>query len=152
MFGNKRLCLQVENEEISLHMQKLEKEKQMIEIYTKMPVVLTGEEFDNHIHDKVEMDDEDGKVKDCNAQRVDEDSSKCCYLECIFAYMPISPPLDKCQGTCGKIGNFHHACNVNWLESKGIDAELRKLCFHCAHSLYDCHEPRVFSGILTLSM
>jgi hypothetical protein len=44
-----------------------------------------------------------------------------------FAMMPDSPSLDQCQGECDHKSKFHHACNVNWLESKGIDMELSKL-------------------------
>jgi hypothetical protein len=109
----------------------------MMEMDAKMPAVPTGEEVNNDIHEEVIMEEEDGNVKDCTVQSVGADSSKCCYHECVFANMPTSPPLDKYQGTCKKKGNFHHACNVNWLESKGIDAELIKLCCHCVCSQYD---------------
>jgi len=56
---------------------------------------------------------------------------KCCYPDCILLNMPTSPPLNVCQGMCGKKGRFHHACNVSWLESRGINAELCKICYAC---------------------
>ena len=61
---------------------------------------------------------------------------KCCYPDCIFVNMPTSPPLDVCQGMCSKKGRFHHACNVSWLESKGIDAELREISYACECAQY----------------
>ena len=57
----------------------------------------------------------------------------CNYPVCVFGGG--GPPLDTCQGTCGKENGFHHACNVNWLESNGKDAELCKLCHICVQNI-----------------
>ena len=42
----------------------------------------------------------------------------------------------ECQGACGGQHCFHHAGNVNWVESKGVDAELCKLCFDCVQATF----------------
>ena len=60
-------------------------------------------------------------------------SDGCNYPDCMFANG--GPPLDKCQGTCGR-RCFHHACNVNWIEVNGVEAELRKLCFDCVQATF----------------
>jgi hypothetical protein len=134
---NKKLCLQLENEEMAMHMKSLEKDKSDMEIQVEK------EKRDTEIQLGQTVNDAD-KVMDSNniqgepeiGERSDEGSLKCCYPECIFANMPTSPLLDVCQGMCGQKGQFHHACNVNWLESKGIDAELRKICYGCVVAQY----------------
>ena len=75
---------------------------------------------------------EQSKVGD----NVFEDPLKCCYPDCIFANMLTSPQLDVCQGMCGQNGRFHRACNVNWLETQGINAELHKICYACVCAQY----------------
>jgi len=104
----------------------------MMELDAKMPLVPTGDEVIIDTQEEVEMEEEDGNVN----SGVGEDASKCCYPNCVFANMPTSPPLYECQATCGKKGNVHHACNINWLESKGMDVELSNLCFHCVCSQF----------------
>ena len=47
----------------------------------------------------------------------------------------VTPTFPTKQGTCGKENGFHHTCNVNWLESNGKDAELRKLCYICVQKI-----------------
>ena len=68
--------------------------------------------------------------------------------------------FNECQDSCGKGKIFHHACNVQWLENKGVDAELRKLCisfvlmeyYYAACSFSCCYNliinVVVWSGIL----
>ena len=41
------------------------------------------------------------------------------------------PQLDYCEGSCGTGKLLHHACNVQWLEKKGVDAELGNLYIDC---------------------
>ena len=79
----------------------------------KMPAVEYGEEDDD-----MDYDHTDGYN----------------YPGCMFAND--GPPLNKCQGTCGRQCCFHHACNVNWVEREGVDAELRKLCFDCVQTVF----------------
>ena len=64
----------------------------------------------------------------------DDATNSCNYPDCLFAIG--GPPLDVCQGSCGGRRCFHHACNVNWVEREGIDAELRKLCYDCVKIEY----------------
>ena len=61
-----------------------------------------------------------------------------CYQYCIFySITGGGSQLDDCQEPCQKGTIFHHACNVGWLENKGVtDAEQSKLCLDCAHNLY----------------
>ncbi len=84
--------------------------------------------------------EEEGKEEQGNNDDGDgENVQKCCFPTCVFANMPTSPPIDECQGAC-KIKKIHHARNVNWLESNGVDAELSKICFDCVCSKYTVHQ------------
>jgi len=85
----------------------------------------------NDILDNLRIDEED-----VEEDGDDQGAVQCCYPTCVFANMPTSPPLDECQGTCDGKHRFQHACNVNWLESNEIDAELSILCFDCVCSKY----------------
>ena len=143
---NKRLRLQMENEELALRMAKLRREKE------------EAKQLDLSGDDDIEADDGDLKIPamppmdfspnayipDTNDAAVGEQEHKegtqdgidcdvCNYPVCVFGGG--GPPLDTCQGTCGKENGFHHACNVNWLESNGKDAELRKLCYICVQKI-----------------
>ena len=64
---------------------------------------------------------------------VGESGCQCNYP--VYLFGSGGPRFDTCQGTRGRKYGFHHACNVNWLESNGKDAKLCKLCYICVQSL-----------------
>ena len=70
---NRRLCLQVENEELLHWIRKIEKEKQKIEMNAKMTAVLTDDEVDNYIKEEVVTDEDDDDVSSV----VTADTLKC---------------------------------------------------------------------------
>ena len=107
--------------------EEIEKEKQRMKIDAKMPAVSTD---NDEVEDHVDINNQKEIVveEDKDYSDIHEVSLKCSYPSCVFASMSTSPPLDVYQGRCGKKGTFHHACNINWLENKGIEAELCKLC------------------------
>jgi len=88
------------------------------------PVEGTLDVFSNDTNNAL-VEEDDGK----DGPQSDGGCSECNYPVCLFRSG--GPPLDTCQGTCAKKNAFHHACNVNWLESYGKDAELHKLCYMC---------------------
>lgn len=95
---NKRLYLQIEIEELTIHMKKLEKKKKEMEMDSMMPdFAKSGNEYEAEEEEKKEMTD--GVI----------DFSKYCYPS-EFALVPSGGPhLDYCQGTGGKKRRFHHA-------------------------------------------
>jgi hypothetical protein len=136
----------MENEELALRMTKLRREKEE----AKQEDVRGDEDF--------ETDDDGQKITvlphyDCALDVYDNDANNAAVEEhdgkevpqseegCGRCKYPVGlfgrgePPLDTCQGTCGKKNGFHHACNVNWLGSNGKDAELCKLCYICMQSI-----------------
>ena len=120
---NKRLRLEMENEEILMRMKKIDQEKESNE---------SGKEDDN-----LKMPAKSTETNIDNTQDSEGTTLKCCYPDCLFAFSPGGGPnLDDCQGKCGKKKAFHHACNVSWLESRGVDADLRKLCHDCVVSTF----------------
>ncbi len=129
---NKRLRLQMENEEMALRIKRLYDERtstvgcgDVADGDKKMPAV---EQPDN---DKG-LDVEKQQPVTVGVLTINEDI--CNYPDCLIVNG--GPPLDVCQGFCGGRHCFHHACNVNWLESKNIDAELCKLCYYCVNTQY----------------
>ena len=64
----------------------------------------------------------------------DHSDNGCNYLDCLFENGGLH--LDVCQGTCGGQCCFHHACNLNWVERKGLDADLCKLCHTCVRATF----------------
>ncbi len=141
---NKRLRLQLENEELEMKMRRLENDKDERKHGSEESVGewCTGDGIDD-INTGVDMDemvdDDDRKMPAVehdgdNDEGIDTYSGGCNYPDCMFSMG--GPPLDECQGFCGSRRCFHHACNVNWIESKGIEAELRKLCFDCVQQTF----------------
>ena len=100
-------------------------------MHAKTPYVATEASEDNDVHEELKVG-----VNDNMSSFPVVDSLTCCYPDCIFVNMTTSPPLVVCQGICGKKGRFHHACNVNQLESKGIDAKLHKICYSSVCTQY----------------
>jgi hypothetical protein len=141
---NKRLRLQMENEELEMKMKKLEEDMDKRKHGSQDSVGdwKTCDEIDeNNTGEELDevMIDDDRKMPAAERDRDDDDgiddrSDGCNYPDCMFSSG--GPPLDECQGSCGRRRCFHHACNVNWIESKGIDAELRKLCFDCVQATF----------------
>lgn len=147
---NKRLRLQMENEELAWRMAKLRHEKEYIQqsdhsgdadynaddgelkIPALPPIDDSTAAFSNESNNAAvgEWNGEEER-KEGNADEIG--CEKCNYPVCVFEGG--GPPLDTCQGSCGRLNKFHHACNVNWLESNGKDSELRKLCYICVQKL-----------------
>ena len=145
---NKCHRLQMENEELALRMMKLRREKE------------DAKQGDLSGDDNFETDDGDLKmpaltsidctpnafINDSNTAAIGEHERKegtqnvegcgvCNYPVCVCVFGSGGPPLDTCQGTCGKKNGFHHACNVNWLESNRKDVELCELCYICVQKI-----------------
>ena len=120
---NKRLCLQMENKELALKTKKMQEESKLYDDDRKMAAV-ENERKEEEMERIEETENNDGMGEQEKAT-----GDTCNYPDCLFAIG--GPPLDVCQGSCGGRRCFHHACNVNWVERMGIDAELRKLCYDC---------------------
>ena len=125
---NKRLRLQMENEELALKTKKMQEEMKLYDDDRKMAAV-ENERKEEETEGMEETENNDGMGEHEKAT-----GNTCNYPDCLFAIG--GPPLDVCQGTCGGRRCFHHACNVNWVEREGIDAELRKLCYDCVKIEY----------------
>jgi len=145
-----RLRLQMENEELALRMAKLRREKEdtqqsdhsgdadfdaddgELKIPALPPIDYSTEEFSPESNNAA-GGERDGEEEHKEGNTDVRDREKCNYPVCVFEGG--GPPLDTCQGSCGRLNKFHHACNVNWLESNGKDAELRKLCYICVQKI-----------------
>lgn len=125
---NKRLRLEMENEELALKTKKMQEESKLYTDDRKMAAV------EDERKEEKTKGMEQAATKGIEQTANDDGMNTCNYPDCLFARG--GPPLDVCQGTCGGRRCFHHACNVNWIESNGIDAELRKLCYDCAKIVY----------------
>ena len=125
---NKRLRLEMENEELALKTKKMQEESKLYTDDRKMAAV------EDERKEEKTKGMEQAATKGIEQTANDDATNSCNYPDCLFARG--GPPLDVCQGTCGGRRCFHHACNVNWIESNGIDAELRKLCYDCAKIVY----------------
>ena len=113
-----------------MRMKRLEKYKRDMEIQVEKEKHDTDIQLGQTVNDAdLVMDSKNIQEETEIGERADEGSLKCCYPDCIFANMPNNPLLEACQGMCSQKGQFHHACNVKWLESKGIDAELCTICY-----------------------
>lgn len=126
----------MENEDLARGMRKFEQERREGAVQDKEGNVAGSDKNENDLMMPAFSEDyannETAIEDDATNEGVEEEGAhdmKCTYPNCLFGSG--GPPLHFCQGTCEKKHGLHHACNVNWFESKGINAELSKLCYVC---------------------